>query len=137
MGLQEAAAVLYQLKLMRLEKFTHSTYFFRDFTTFSALPANPNTKSSSWNFFHCDPGSTEVPTLLIPLSASLPSHPTLQTNNPDYRTTISAALCQRNAQAICILLSAGLNRTAYTIIISVDFCTQVYGCSRNATPSCG
>jgi hypothetical protein len=137
MALQAAAAVLCQLKSMRLGKYAQSTYFFRDFTTFSALPANPNTKSSSCNFFHCDPGSKEVPTLLIPLSASLSSLPTFQTINPDYRNTISAALCQRNAQAICILLSAGLNRTAYTIIISVDFCTQVYDYSQNATPFFG
>ena len=113
MALQEAAAVLYQLKLMRLEKFTQSMYFFRYFINISALPANSNTKSSSCNFLHCDPGSTQVPTLFTPLSASLPSLPTLQTIHPHYHTTISAALCQRNALDICLLLAAGLNRTAY------------------------
>ena len=100
-----------------METFTQSMHFFRDVTTFSALPANRNTKSPRCNFFHCDPGPTDVPALFMSLSASLPSLPTSQTIRPNYRTTISASLCQRNAQAISLHLSAGLNRTAYTYLL--------------------
>ena len=52
-----------------------SMYFFRDVTTFSALPANRNKKPPRFNFFHCDPRSTDV--LFVSLSASLPSLSTL------------------------------------------------------------